>query len=87
MDRSGKVLNPSQDPNFTKDQALYMYKIMMQLNEMDRILYDAQRQASDEHLTPNNLVEKIKSLFLKKRRSDFGFILGFDHHSFSIINK
>jgi len=44
MDRSGKVLNAKQDPLFTKDQALDMYKTMMQLNEMDRILYDAQRQ-------------------------------------------
>jgi 2-oxoisovalerate dehydrogenase E1 component alpha subunit len=44
MDRGGKVLNPAQDPNFSKEDALHMYKTMMRLNEMDRILYDAQRQ-------------------------------------------
>merc|ERR1719153_1089119 len=44
MDRGGKIMNKSQDPNFSKEDALHMYKTMMSLNEMDRILYESQRQ-------------------------------------------
>jgi hypothetical protein len=31
MDRGGKVLNPAQDPNFSKEDALHMYKTMMRV--------------------------------------------------------
>jgi len=33
-----------QDPQFAEEDALKMYKNMIQLNEYDRVMYDAQRQ-------------------------------------------
>jgi len=44
MDRSGKILRENQDPKFTKEQAVKMYKAMIKTNEFDRVMYDAQRQ-------------------------------------------
>jgi len=44
MDRGGRILNEKQDPKFSKEDALKMYKNMIQLNEYDRVMYDAQRQ-------------------------------------------
>ncbi|CAP33942.2 Protein CBG15770 [Caenorhabditis briggsae] len=40
----GDVIDKSQDPNFDEPTAIKMYKTMTQLNIMDRILYDSQRQ-------------------------------------------
>jgi 2-oxoisovalerate dehydrogenase E1 component alpha subunit len=40
----GEFVDPSQDPNFSKDVALKMYRDMTTLNTMDKILYDSQRQ-------------------------------------------
>uniref|UniRef100_A0A0N5BBE4 2-oxoisovalerate dehydrogenase subunit alpha n=1 Tax=Strongyloides papillosus TaxID=174720 RepID=A0A0N5BBE4_STREA len=40
----GQFTDPSQDPKFSKDEALKMYKSMTLLNTMDKILYDSQRQ-------------------------------------------
>uniref|UniRef100_A0A0K0DYT9 2-oxoisovalerate dehydrogenase subunit alpha n=1 Tax=Strongyloides stercoralis TaxID=6248 RepID=A0A0K0DYT9_STRER len=40
----GNFTDPSQDPKFSKDEALKMYKSMTLLNTMDKILYDSQRQ-------------------------------------------
>lgn len=40
----GDVIDKSQDPNFDEQTALKMYRTMTQLNIMDRILYDSQRQ-------------------------------------------
>ncbi|CAA16329.2 2-oxoisovalerate dehydrogenase subunit alpha, mitochondrial [Caenorhabditis elegans] len=40
----GDVIDKSQDPNFDEQTSLKMYKTMTQLNIMDRILYDSQRQ-------------------------------------------
>ena len=36
MDRTGTILDPSQDPNFTKEFCVDMYKKMTMLNTMDR---------------------------------------------------
>ena len=44
MDRQGVVEDPEQDPNLDKDTLCRMLEVMMQLEVMDRILYDAQRQ-------------------------------------------
>lgn len=43
-DTNGEFIDAAQDPNFTKEQALKMYKDMCTLNTMDKILYDSQRQ-------------------------------------------
>ncbi|CAI2349520.1 unnamed protein product [Caenorhabditis sp. 36 PRJEB53466] len=40
----GDVIDRSQDPNFSEETSLKLYKTMTQLNIMDRILYDSQRQ-------------------------------------------
>ncbi|KZS13846.1 2-oxoisovalerate dehydrogenase subunit alpha [Daphnia magna] len=44
MDRKGKVIDPSQDPQLSQEMVIKMYKCMTQLNTMDRILYESQRQ-------------------------------------------
>ena len=44
MNLAGAVLEANQDPNFTKEQALKMYKAMIKLNVFDQVMYDAQRQ-------------------------------------------
>ncbi|KAJ3248213.1 hypothetical protein HDU78_001613 [Chytriomyces hyalinus] len=44
MDSEGAVLVPGSEPQISKDESLKMYKTMVSLNQMDLILYDAQRQ-------------------------------------------
>jgi len=44
MDEHGGVLDPSLEPDVTQEDAVAMYKTMVQLNVMDSILYEAQRQ-------------------------------------------
>ena len=44
MDEHGGVLHPSLEPDVSQDDAVRMYKTMIQLNVMDSILYEAQRQ-------------------------------------------
>ncbi|KAJ3023110.1 hypothetical protein HKX48_004226 [Thoreauomyces humboldtii] len=44
LDLTGAVIDPSQDPNLSKEVCLKMYKSMLTLNAMDLILYEAQRQ-------------------------------------------
>ena len=36
MDRTGTILDPSQDPNLSKEVCVDMYKKMTMLNTMDR---------------------------------------------------
>jgi len=43
-DRHGKVLEDADEPNFTEEQLVGMYKHMVTLNIMDGVLYDVQRQ-------------------------------------------
>jgi 2-oxoisovalerate dehydrogenase E1 component alpha subunit len=45
MDEHGGVLDPALEPDVTKEEAVRMYQTMVQLNVMDSILYEAQRQA------------------------------------------
>jgi len=44
MDQSGVVNPSSSDPSFGKDEVIKMYRMMVQLNLMDSIMYDVQRQ-------------------------------------------
>lgn len=44
MDRTGTILDASQDPNLSKETCLDMYRKMTMLNTMDRIMYESQRQ-------------------------------------------
>ncbi|KAK6746088.1 hypothetical protein RB195_012291 [Necator americanus] len=43
-DMQGNIIDHSQDPNLDKETSLKIYRDMTQLNVMDRILYDSQRQ-------------------------------------------
>lgn len=44
LDRDGSVLDSSQDPNLSRQIVQKMYRNMVQLNVMDKILYESQRQ-------------------------------------------
>lgn len=44
MDSSGVVHDPSHDPNLPKEKVVKIYKDMIMLNNMDVIMYEAQRQ-------------------------------------------
>ncbi|XP_026474874.1 2-oxoisovalerate dehydrogenase subunit alpha, mitochondrial isoform X2 [Ctenocephalides felis] len=44
MDRTGKILDDSQDPLLSEDVVVKMYKDMLLLNIMDKVLYESQRQ-------------------------------------------
>ena len=44
MDENGAVLDPALEPDVTEEEAVRMYETMVQLNVMDSILYEAQRQ-------------------------------------------
>jgi TPP-dependent pyruvate/acetoin dehydrogenase alpha subunit len=44
MDRHGKVVDESQDPNLGQELITRMYTTMIQLQAMDNVLYEAQRQ-------------------------------------------
>lgn len=44
MDRSGDIQDPSQDPNLSRDIVEKMFRDMVLLNTMDKILYESQRQ-------------------------------------------
>lgn len=44
LDRSGQVINKSQEPNLCQEFVQKMYRNIIQLNIMDKILYESQRQ-------------------------------------------
>ncbi|KAH9636280.1 hypothetical protein HF086_009476 [Spodoptera exigua] len=44
LDNSGSVLESREEPNIDKDELVNMYKTMVQLTQMDKILYESQRQ-------------------------------------------
>ncbi|KAJ2950859.1 hypothetical protein O0L34_g5218 [Tuta absoluta] len=44
MDNNGQIIDSREDPNLDKETLLHMYKTMIQLNQMDKILYESQRQ-------------------------------------------
>lgn len=44
MDRNGQILDKSQDPNLSKEFVQKMFRDMVLLNTMDKILYESQRQ-------------------------------------------
>ncbi|KJH40825.1 putative 2-oxoisovalerate dehydrogenase subunit alpha [Dictyocaulus viviparus] len=43
-DSLGNIIDDSHDPHFDKETSLKIYRSMTQLNVMDRIMYDSQRQ-------------------------------------------
>ncbi|KAJ3116234.1 hypothetical protein HK100_001126 [Physocladia obscura] len=44
LDSNGAVIVEDQDPNLSQDTCLKIYKTMVSLNQMDMVLYEAQRQ-------------------------------------------
>lgn len=44
LDRNGNIIDPSQDPQLSRETVQKMYRNMVQLNVMDKILYESQRQ-------------------------------------------
>lgn len=44
MDRNGNIADNSQDPNLDKEIVQKMFRDMVLLNTMDKILYESQRQ-------------------------------------------
>lgn len=44
LDRSGNILDKTQEPNLCQEFVQKMYRNMVQLNVMDKILYESQRQ-------------------------------------------
>lgn len=44
MDRNGQILDKSQDPNFSQETVRKMFRNMVLLTTMDKILYESQRQ-------------------------------------------
>ncbi|KPJ11523.1 2-oxoisovalerate dehydrogenase subunit alpha, mitochondrial [Papilio machaon] len=44
MDSNGRVIDSREEPNIDKEILINMYKNMIQLNQMDKILYESQRQ-------------------------------------------
>ncbi|XP_052754827.1 2-oxoisovalerate dehydrogenase subunit alpha, mitochondrial [Galleria mellonella] len=44
LDNNGEVIDNNEEPNIDRDTLLNMYKSMIQLSQMDKILYESQRQ-------------------------------------------
>lgn len=44
LDAQGTVLNKNHDPKLSDDEALRLHRLMVFLNQMDTVLYNAQRQ-------------------------------------------
>ncbi|XP_013139420.1 PREDICTED: 2-oxoisovalerate dehydrogenase subunit alpha, mitochondrial [Papilio polytes] len=44
MDSNGRVIDSREEPNIDKETLINMYRNMIQLNQMDKILYESQRQ-------------------------------------------
>jgi 2-oxoisovalerate dehydrogenase E1 component alpha subunit len=43
MDGNGAIIDKNEEPNLDKDVLVNMYKSMVQLSQMDKILYESQR--------------------------------------------
>lgn len=43
LDNNGEIIDGGHEPNIDKDTLLNMYKTMVQLSQMDKILYESQR--------------------------------------------
>ncbi|XP_039755104.1 2-oxoisovalerate dehydrogenase subunit alpha, mitochondrial [Pararge aegeria] len=44
LDNCGEVIDKTEEPNIDNETLLNMYKTMVQLNQLDKILYESQRQ-------------------------------------------
>lgn len=43
MDNNGEIIDNREEPNIEKETLVNMYKTMVQLSNMDKILYESQR--------------------------------------------
>lgn len=43
LDNNGAVIEKREEPSIDNDQLVNMYKTMLQLTQMDKILYESQR--------------------------------------------
>lgn len=43
LDNNGEIIDSREDPNIDKDIMVNMYKVMAQLSQIDKILYESQR--------------------------------------------
>lgn len=43
MDNNGAVFDSKEEPSIEKDTLIHMYKTMIQLSQLDKILYESQR--------------------------------------------
>ncbi|VDK41107.1 unnamed protein product [Anisakis simplex] len=60
-DSTGKFIDSAQDPNLDKEYAIKVYKKMLLLESMDKILYDSQRQGRISFYMTNS-GEEVSSL-------------------------
>ncbi|XP_013166356.1 PREDICTED: 2-oxoisovalerate dehydrogenase subunit alpha, mitochondrial isoform X2 [Papilio xuthus] len=44
MDSNGRIIDNREEPNIDKESLINIYRNMIQLNQMDKILYESQRQ-------------------------------------------
>ncbi|XP_049872751.1 2-oxoisovalerate dehydrogenase subunit alpha, mitochondrial [Pectinophora gossypiella] len=54
INNNGEIIDNKEDPNIDKDTLLHMYKTMVQLSQMDKILYESQRQGRISFYMTNN---------------------------------
>lgn len=54
LDQNGNILDKTQEPNFNKEFVQKMYRNMIQLTVMDKILYESQRQGRISFYMTNN---------------------------------
>lgn len=52
LDNNGEIIDSKEDPNIDKDVLVNMYKTMVQLSQMDKILYESQR-----YLNKHNIIQ------------------------------
>lgn len=43
LDNNAEVIDTREEPNIDKDKLVDMYKTMVQLSQMDKVLYESQR--------------------------------------------
>lgn len=71
MDRQGNIIDAEQQPIFSEETIVKMYKTMTLLNVMDKILYESQRQGENCKLTNAVHFLIITSVVTSTRIIDF----------------
>lgn len=46
LDNNGEVINSREEPSIAREKLVHMYKTMVQLSQMDKVLYESQRQVN-----------------------------------------